>query len=283
MVALPKQPAQEVISRVYDAIKKADARDELYLGRLGSSSIGDECIRKIWLSWRAYFIPDFDGRMIRLFGTGHWQESRIVEDLRRAGLEVWDKTEQGEQFEYTDDEQTGHFITKVDGVLKGYPGCVEKPHILEIKTHNKNSFFAVEKHGVQKSKPEHYAQVQTSMGLSGITRTIYVALCKDNEQLYIERIKEDKTEQKKLMQKVITLVNATLKPAGISDEPLTSKLCMFCDGKEVCAGKVSPVRSCRSCVNADAAILKGEWVCRLTGQTLTKDAQRAGCAEYEVL
>jgi hypothetical protein len=47
--------------------------------------------------------------MLRLFETGHLQEERIVEDLRRAGFAVWDKREDGRQFEFID--ETGQFIT----------------------------------------------------------------------------------------------------------------------------------------------------------------------------
>jgi hypothetical protein len=219
--------------------------------------------------------------MLRLFGTGHWQENRIVEDLKRAGFQVWEKDDSsGDQFQFID--VTGHFITKLDGVLKGYPGCAAKAHVLEIKTHNKNSFSSVVKHGVQKSKPEHYAQVQSSMMLSGMSRTVYVALCKDDEQIYVEHIHEDKITQKTLSTRIIKLVEARLRPAGISEEPLTSKMCMFCDVKEVCAGVKSPVRTCRSC-RASCAIENGEWRCELHDKILSKDEQRAACLEYEVL
>ncbi len=280
MVAFPKSEAQEVTDRIYAAIEASETNEEVYLGRLGSSSIGGDCLRATWLSWRAYDSAKFGGRMLRLFGTGHWQEDRIVEDLKRAGFQIWEKDHKGEQFQFVD--VTGHFISKMDGVLKGYPGSTQTPHVLEIKTHNKSSFSAVVKHGVLKSKPKHYAQVQSSMMLSGMNRAIYVALCKDDEQFYVERIKEDKPAQKALSTTIIKLVEARLKPAGISDEPLTSKLCMFCDVKEVCAGIKPAVRTCRSC-RANCAVENGEWRCELHDKILSKDEQRATCASYEVL
>ena len=217
--------------------------------------------------------------MYRLFETGHLQEDRIVGDLKAAGLKVWEKDECGEQFQYVD--ETGHFITKVDGVLKGYPESEDVPHVLEIKTHNKNSFSGVQKHGVQKSKPLHYAQVQISMALSGMKRSAYVALCKDDEQIYVERIKEDKPEQDKLKKRIISLVEATIKPAGISENG-ESFGCKFCDMKTVCTGKVPPVRTCRSCKNCRAGE-NGEWGCTVTYTLLTKEQQRAACSKYEVL
>lgn len=279
MVALPPRPEQQVIDRIYNAIEKQKTQTDLYLGRLGSSSVGNECTRAVWLEWRAYARKSFPGRMHRLFDTGHQQETRIVEDLRNAGFEVWDKRDDGKQFEYTD--STGHLITKVDGVIKGVPDCEKTPHILEIKTHNKNSFSGLVKKGVKDGKPEHYIQIQTSLMLSGMTRALYVALCKDDEQFYVERIKEDKSEQEKLKAKVTKMIEARLKPAGISDNP-DAFSCKFCDMKQVCYGETAPLRNCRTCSMCSPGT-EGKWVCELNSETLSFDRQRLACEHYDAL
>jgi len=194
---------------------------------------------------------------------------------------VWDRDpETGQQLEYVD--ETGHFIVKLDGVVKGVPEVEKTAHVLEIKTHNKNSFSGIAKHGVQKSKPEHYVQVQAGMMMSGLDRGLYVALCKDDEQFYVERLKADKPVQEAARRKITTLVNATLKPAGISPDG-EGFGCKFCDMKEVCTGRAEPLKTCRSCVHVDPAALPGEWVCSITGETLSKNAQIAACGEYECL
>jgi hypothetical protein len=278
MVALPPKPAQEIINRVYTAIQKERSSTDLYLGRLGSSFIGEECIRQIWLDWRGFAREGFEGRILRLFETGHLQEERIVADLRRAGFAVWDKQEDGRQFEFID--ETGHFITKVDGIIKDVPGS-DKAHVLEIKTHNKNSFSSLVKKGVRESKPTHYAQVQISMALGGFTRALYVAVCKDDEQFYVERIKEDEETQAKLKQKIIRLTEARLRPAGISDDG-SSFGCKFCSMKTVCTRQAEPLRHCRTCSMATPTPA-GTWTCELNKETLSLDAQRAGCDHYEAL
>lgn len=278
MVALPPKPEQQVIDRVYAAIKKQKADPDLYLGRLGSSFIGEECIRQIWLDWRGFAREEFEGRMLRLFETGHLQETRIVEDLRRAGFSVWDKREDGRQYEFAD--ESGHFITKVDGVIKNVPES-DKPHLLEVKTHNKNSFGSLVKKGVQEAKPLHYAQVQISMALGGFTRALYVAVCKDDEQFYVERIKEDETEQKKLKTKIIRLTEARLRPAGISDDG-SSFGCKFCGMKSACIRETAPLRHCRTCTMCTPG-QEGKWVCELNKHTLSIDRQRLGCEHYEAL
>jgi hypothetical protein len=280
MVALPPRPAQVIINRIYTVYETKEAEKEFYLGRLGASFLGEECARKTWLSWRAYAKSQFDGRMLRLFGTGHWQEDRIIADLRAAGLVVFDRdTATGEQIQFIDD--TGHFIVKLDGVVKNVPESEKTPHVLEIKTHNKNSFSGVEKHGVQKSKPEHYVQVQAGMMMSGLTRGLYVALCKDNEQFYVERIKSDVAIQAEARKKITTLVNATIRPAGISTDG-ESFGCKFCDMKSVCVGSVPPLRTCRSC-RGSAVGPDGIWRCELQDKELSKAEQIAACNHYEVL
>ena len=137
------------------------------------------------------------------------------------------------------------------------------------------------KKGVEVSKPLHYAQVQISMALSGMTRALYVALCKDDEQFYVERIKENKTEQKKLLEKITSLTQATLRPAGISDNG-SSFGCKFCSVKDVCTRQVEPLRNCRTCSMCSAGP-EGKWVCELNNNTLTFDEQRAACEHWEAL
>jgi hypothetical protein len=278
MVAFPPRPEQQIIRRIYAAIEKEKVNPDLYLGRLGSSFIGEECVRQIWLDWRGFARGQFDGRMLRLFETGHLQEARIVDDLRRAGLAIWDKHTDGRQYEFID--ETGHLITKVDGVARDVPES-DKPHVLEIKTHNKNSFASLVKKGVQEAKPSHYAQMQISMRLGGFTLALYVAVCKDDEQFYIECVKEDVSLQDKLIKKVDTLVSARLRPAGISDDG-TSFGCKFCDMKSVCVKEVEPLRHCRTCSMCVPGA-EGKWVCELNRHTLTFDEQRAGCEHYEGL
>lgn len=216
--------------------------------------------------------------MLRLFETGHLQEARIVEDLRRAGFAVWDKRGDGRQFEFTD--ESGHFITKVDGVIKDVPES-DKPHVLEVKTHNKNSFSSLVKKGVQEAKPTHYSQMQISMALGGFTRALYVAVCKDDEQFYVERVKEDKVEQEKLKSKIIKLTEARLRPAGISDDG-SSFGCKFCSMKPVCIKEAEPLRHCRTCTMCTPG-QEGKWVCELNKDTLSIDRQRLGCEHYEAL
>ena len=277
MAALPKSEHQ-MVEQIYEGVREAETKP-FRLSRLGASSIGEECPRAVWLNWRGFDEKEFDGRMLRLFRTGHLQEDRVLADLRRAGYEVWSHQEDGEQFTYTD--PTGHVVAKLDGVIKGIPGAEKTPHDLEIKTHSKKSFMEVEKKGVEAAKPMHFYQMQLGMSLSGgLERALYVALCKDDERFYVERIKIDPEAVVRLNTKITSLLNAELTPAGISDDGGAFG-CKWCDMRAVCVGEKAPLRHCRTCVNCRPLPTAGQWLCEFDGNVLSAEEQLAGCSNYE--
>ena len=278
MVAIA-HPEETMADRIYAHYEKANAKP-IYLARIGASSIGDPCLRSIWLSWRGYDDKKFGGRMLRLFQTGHLQEERIQEDLKNAGFQVWTHQEDGNQFTYTDD--TGHFVAKLDGVIKGVIGAEKTPHDLEIKTHSAKSFDEVKKKGVEKAKPVHFYQMQAGMMYSKLTRALYVALCKNDEDYHIERVKPDPAIREEIQRKITTLVNATIPPQGVSSDGGAYD-CRWCDMKEVCVGQKKPIKTCRSCQHVVVIPKDGAWGCSKTGEYLTIDQQRAACEDYEVL
>jgi hypothetical protein len=276
MVEIPR-PEQTIADRIYTAIEKEE-NSELYLSRLGASGIGDPCVRAAFYSWRAFTSRPIEGRVRKVFRTGNLREAEIIKDLRRAGFAVWDQTEEGTQFTYTD--ETGHLVAKVDGIIKGVPGAETSPHVMEIKTHNFKSFEELTKNGVAKSKPMHYVQLQVGMWLSGIDRGLYIALNKDNEQYYFERIHPDEKCIAWVKDRVESLVGATLTPAGIS-ENATGWACRFCDHKEVCVGNTeNMLQHCRTCRNAEPGP-EGIWYCRLTSTERTIAEQAVGCEHYD--
>lgn len=68
--------------------REHDAENDAFRAHLGGSMIGRSCDREIWYGFRWAKRPDFDGRMLRLFGRGHKEEFIFVADLRRAGFKV---------------------------------------------------------------------------------------------------------------------------------------------------------------------------------------------------
>lgn len=278
MAAIP-QVGHDIVDRIYEAIEKKET-SKFRLTRVGASGIGNECLRAVWYDWRGYHHTKFDGRMLRLFRTGHLQEDRIVADLKLAGFQVWELDEShGGQWTYND--PTGHFVAKLDGVMRGIPGAEKTPHTLEIKTHSKKSFDEVVKFGVQRSKPVHYAQMHAGMLFSGIHRALYVALCKDNEQYHVERLVFDPAYGETLENKIVTVVSSTIPPTRIAGKKEDFS-CKWCDYKEVCWEGKAPIRTCRSCEHAEVHE-NGVWGCGLLNNELTPDDQLKACEHYSMI
>lgn len=252
----------------------------VYLARLGASSVGDPCLRRVFFGWRAYSQGEPEGRMLNLFETGHITEKRVVEDLRLAGCRVWDlDPNAGKQFTYTD-PATGHFIVKLDGVIKGVPGYESEPHVLEIKSHNDAHFTSLIKRGLQEAEPEHYVQCQAGMWLSGLTSALYVARNKNDERYYFQRVRFDQQSVSGTVERIISLYNATLIPAGVSVDA-TGYVCRYCGEKGVCLG-AKPLTNCRTCKHVEPGP-EGSWLCNLWEKTLDWDEQRRACPEWKAL
>ena len=248
--------------------------------RLSGGVIGKECERALWLQFRwAYEPTSFEGRMLRLFETGHRQEDRLVTDLRRAGVEVWDRDpDTGQQFTVT--SHSGHYVGKLDGVARGLPEAPKAAHLFEAKTHNKKSFSALQSKGVEKSKPEHYAQMQSYMDLMGLTRALYLAVCKDDESLYAERIEIDAVYCASLRAKASRVIEAERPAPPIRDDDAAPP-CMFCPAKGLCFERRWAPRNCRTCIHSTPE-MDGDarWSCSLHKRNLSIDDQKAGCVQH---
>ena len=278
MAEIPRA-VESLVDRIYESYEREEG-NELYLSRIGASSIGGECLREIWFSWRGFYAEKIEGRILRLFKTGNIQEERLIKDLRNAGCVVFSHDEEtGNQFSFSD--STGHFVVKPDGVITGVPSAEKAPHLLELKSVNLKGYEGLVKNGLQKEKPEHYYQIQAGMKYAAVDRGLYISVCKDNEKMYVERVHPDKDVQADIEFRIMTLLKATMPPAQIATDKAKYP-CSFCDAKEVCYGDEAPLRHCRTCENV-YPYSEGAWVCTLTGSTLSKDEQLKGCEHYSCM
>jgi hypothetical protein len=278
MAAIPKEVTSlvDLIYRAYE--KKNEGKD--YLSRIGASGIGAECVRSIWYDWRGAASEKIPGRIYRLFQTGHIQEERVVQDLKDAGLKVWElDPETGKQWEYK--FARGHSVCKADGIVVGVPTAEKTPHVLEIKSSNLNGFKEIQKHGVKKAKPDHYAQMHMGMMGAGMSDALYVVICKDDEQYYVERVKLDIEEVNAINKKLHQLVEQTIIPIRVAEKEGDWR-CKYCDAKGVCWGKEEPRKTCRMCTHSvimDDTI----WGCMIHKKELTLDEQLKGCDTWSKL
>lgn len=276
MATIPKN-VDGLIERIYAAYEKKNAGQDR-LTRIGASGIGEECVRAIWFDWRGAASEKIPGRIYRLFQTGHIQEERVVEDLKMAGLEVWEiDPDTGKQWEYI--FARGHSVCKADGVVRGVPTAEKTPHVLEIKSSNAKGFKELQNHGVKKAKPDHYAQMHMGMMGAGLVDALYVVICKDDEQYYIERVKLDQAEVDVINGKLKQLTEQEIIPIRIAEKEGDWR-CKFCDAKEVCWGHEKPRQTCRMCAHS-VVLDDGKWGCTRLNKELDSKEQLKGCDLWE--
>ncbi|MFN7340317.1 MAG: PD-(D/E)XK nuclease family protein [Opitutia bacterium] len=274
MAPLPSPPSPTVAA-IYAAYE-ADAETG-YRAHLGASLIGTECTRAIWYGFRWATRAQHTGRLLRLFQTGHLAEPRFVADLRRIGVTVLEvDPETGRQWTLRD--AGGHFGGSMDAVAIGFPEAPKTWHVCEFKTHSAKSFAKLQAEGVAASKPLHWEQMQAYMQLAGIDRAFYLAVCKDTDALYQERIRHEAEAALRILAKAERIIGAARPPARISDDPAWWQ-CRFCDHHAVCHEGQAVERHCRACLHA-TPVDGGAWHCGRHEHPLTRQDQEAGCVAH---
>lgn len=272
MAAIPPKK-NNLASRIYGAL---EAKTDQTRAHLGASQIGHHCPRWLWLSFHWAIVEKHSGRILRLFRRGQDEEARIIEDLRSAGLEISETDQTGHQHRVS---FGSHFSGSCDGiVLSGVPEAPAKKHVLEIKTHSKKSFDDLEKHGVKKSKPQHEAQMQVYMHGLDIDRALYVAVCKDDDRIYTERVRYEPDDARGLVQLADEIISAERPPEPISADPSWYQ-CRWCAAHSFChKGENITEANCRTCAHSTAE--DEGWTCAVWGEVIPVHAQPDGCRNY---
>lgn len=245
---------------------------------LGASLIGKECERALWLTFRWARPATFDGRMLRLFARGQREEQVFVDLLRAAGVTVHDvDPNSGKQFRFA--AIGGHFGGSMDGACQGLPES-SAWHVVEMKTHGKKSFDELAKVGVRLAKPQHYDQMVCYMGWTGMTRALYMAICKDDDRLHLERIDADPARFEILMNRAERIISANEPPAKISEDA-TWYQCRMCEFHLLCHGTDAPIPTCRSCCHSTPELDgNARWFCTRHKQDLKLADQQEGCQAH---
>lgn len=243
-------------------------------GHLGGSLLGHPCERWLWLSFRWAVQEQFPGRVLRLFRRGHNEEDLIIRDLRAVGAVVI-HTQRKVLF-------GGHVAGSIDGVAKNVPDQPPtKEYLLEFKTHARKSFEHLEKHGVEKSKFQHFVQMQAYMHGANFQQAIYIAVCKDDDRMHIEAVEYDKQTAEKYIKRGQDITLMERMPPPISTDP-TWYQCKFCPAYDLChAAKPTKHANCRTCAHVTPT-QKGEWHCGVYDSTIPEDFQHDGCDSHVI-
>lgn len=260
------------------------AQEEEHRPHLGASIIGHPCSRHIWYSFRWHKKERFNGRMLRLFKRGHEEEDRFASWLKAGGLNVH-HVKPEPQLRYT--LPTGHFSGEIDGLISG---LLESPreHVLEFKTYSQENFLKLigltgkeykqkrdEQYFVantKDNKPQHYAQMQAGMGLSGYTRALYLAVNKNDDCIAYERIRFDQKFYDHLVDKAVGIIYLDKAPPKISKRKSWHE-CQICKFKDICHSGEEPEKNCRTCMHSKPNY-EGGWDCTYHNKPLKTEQQR---------
>jgi hypothetical protein len=268
----PPSPTVEAIYRAYE-----DDAGDGWRPHLGASQIGAECERALWYTFRWASRARHTGRLLRLFERGQLEEERLVANLRRIGVNVYQHCpETGDQ--YTVSACDGHFGGSMDAVLIGMLEAPKTAHVCEMKTHNTKSFNDLKKKGLAASKPQHLAQLQTYMCLADFERGVYLAVCKDTDELYLERVYPDPVLAARLMEKAERIITAPRPPEGVSTDP-THWQCKMCQHARTCHDREDVPRNCRTCLHS-SPVASGAWACALWDRLIPLETQKLGCSNH---
>ena len=119
------------------------------------------------------------------------------------------------------------------------------------------------------------------MGEFEINRALYVSVCKDNDQIYTERVRFDKEVFESLKQRAHRIISSDRMPEPLSADPTWFE-CKFCSAHDLChkSHTMKPQDvTCRSCshitFHRDGATTCAQYECEIP-----KEAQQAGCEAH---
>jgi hypothetical protein len=281
----------QAIDRVVEKERGNESREHL-----GASVMGRECMRSVWYEFHWAKKKDFGGRMLRLFERGQEEEDRVIRYLRKAGIEVQAlDPATGKQFKHT--RHAGHMGGSQDGKVRSPLLLPPGVGNLEMKTFNRDAFRALagtphgteeettwpEAEGVAIAKPEHYSQMQSYMHWDGARWTLYVAVCKDNDDIYPEIVEYNQEYAEHIEARGAEIIFSHELPPRIRTD-MSYMPCKTCDFAKICHGKSVPDKSCRTCAHSTPEKNgDGAWSCARAAADagpIPEHFQRQGCEHH---
>jgi hypothetical protein len=193
------------------------------------------------------------------------------------GCKVWANTETGDQFRISG--YKGHFGGSLDGVATGIPEVPDFPVLLEFKTHSLKSFTKLKEVKVRQAKPEHYIQMQLYMGGFNLSYALYLAVNKNDDEIYGEIIPFDNTVYTQAQQKIQLIIDSKYPPNRISTQASWYE-CKFCDFHGICHKGEAPDRNCRTC-KFSVPVQNKNWLCTKVNFLINPATASENCPHYE--
>jgi len=235
-----------------------EARQKLESPRhyLGASQIGEECVRKLFYSFR-----NVAARIIPASGIKAIQDGFAQEDIMAARLRLLpyielvteDPKNPGQQLSMS--YLKGHFRGHLDGVIKGIREAEKTWHVWENKAVNDKKFDTLlklreslgEKETLKDWDDVYFSQCQIYMLAMQLDRHYLTVQSPGGRRYASIRTNLDRNFADELLSKANVIINSNWSiPAKLSDKPDFYK-CKWCEYQEVCHEGKIPLVHCKTC------------------------------------
>lgn len=181
--------------------------------------------------------------------------------------------------------EPGHYGGSGDGILpyphellEWFPDLVGRGGV-EYKTHSDKSFKSMVSKGVIQSKHVHFVQMQQYMHFFGLKWCLYVAVNKNDDDVYFEIVHYREDIAVKYAVRALQIIQQRTAPKRVSDDP-SWHACRYCIFKPTCHFNAPvPQKNCRSCAFAEP-VEGGNWFCNYYKGELPEDFIPQGCGEW---
>jgi hypothetical protein len=254
-------------------------------------SLGNECDRALWYSFRWCSPIEFNAETLKRFDDGNMGEDLMARRLRLVeGITLMtEDPETGRQWRI--EHFGGHLSGYMDGAILGLIQAPKTWHVWEGKQTEEKRFNELEK--IKRELGEksalsswnftYYVQGQMYMRYQSLERHYLTCSTPGGRKTTSVRTDYDPVEAERQERRAGRIIFSQFPPAGISDKPDFYK-CRWCDHAAICHKQegAETRRNCRTCLHVTPHA-DGSWHCAKHDETLDYTQQQAGCSEHRFI
>jgi hypothetical protein len=269
-----------VATRIQEDIEKwsIDTYKEDYRTHLGASTIGENCMQKLWLRFHWAKDEVKSGRVYRLLNRGNLEEPNLFAMLRAIGFQVLEiDPNTGKQYRMSG--VMGHYGGSLDAIAY-FPASynIAEPTLISCKTQGTGSAFKnLTDNGVVVEKPLFYDQENAYGHAYGLDYATWFVVNKNDDTWHIETVPINHQRGEQLKIKAEKIITSRVEMTKIA-KSATFKECSYCEMKGICFKEELPDRNCRSCKHSFATENK-EWYCEVHKDIIPKHIIPQTCGD----
>lgn len=220
-----------------------------------------------------YYLNEHENETMEALGRNVSKDKKHVARARLQGVEFP---------QYIISGVDGHYGGSLDGIVllpKRYG--IDEPVLLECKTNKTGGFSDLANKGMERAKPQHFAQNSCYGDKYKFNYCLYMNINKNNDEIYVELVKLNHTLGKQMELKAEQIITSQTPPPKLSMSDTFWK-CKMCNFNAICHKGDFAELNCRSCFFAVPA-KNAQWLCEHPNNNgiIPKDFIPKGCNSYK--